>query len=296
MKDDFYRQFEQLFRGDRTEIKSRLQAYLPFIEPLFDLYPKATALDLGCGRGEWLEILREKNFVAHGVDLDDSMLADCRSLNLSVKTQDAIAALQELDDESVSIVSAFHLVEHIPFDTLRQLVSESHRVLKPGGILIMETPNPENIMVGSSNFYMDPTHTRPIPIGLLSFIPRYYGFFRVKVLRLQESPSLMNNPYPTMQDVLEGVSPDYAVIAQKKADEDLLNRFSPAFSIDLGLTLHTLAKRYDESMSHAAARATAALAQEVVDMQRSFSWRLTSPFRATKRLLHRFFNKIKSYK
>ncbi len=248
MKDDFYSRFEQLFRGERAEIKARLQTYAPFIEPMVALYPQAIAVDLGCGRGEWLELLQDKGYQILGIDLDEGMLADCRALNLNVRTQDAIAALQEMKDESASIVSAFHLVEHIPFDALRVLVSEAYRVLKPGGLLIMETPNPENVLVSTSNFYLDPTHTRPIPPGLLSFIPKYYGFLNIKVLRLQESPLLRLNVSPMLSDVFGGASPDYAVIAQKSASPQILAQFKTAFELDVGLTFETLSQRYDKNL------------------------------------------------
>lgn len=248
MKDHFYRDFELLFRGDRKEIKDRLRVYLPFVQPLLDLYPDAMSLDLGCGRGEWLETLRDQGFRVLGVDLDEGMLEDCSGLRLEVRHEDALTTLRSLDPTSISLVSAFHLVEHIPFDDLRSLVEEAHRVLKPGGLLIMETPNPENLTMASSRFYLDPTHTRPIPPGLLSFIPRYYGFSKSVVFRLQESPSLLQNATPRLLDVLEGVSPDYAVIAQKAADEHVHDFFKDAFALDLGLTIETLTGRYDRAI------------------------------------------------
>jgi SAM-dependent methyltransferase len=275
MKDNFYIQFEQSFRGHREEIKSRLNIYSPFLEPLIALYPDVLAIDLGCGRGEWLEVLRDKGFKVAGVDLDEGMLEDCRAINLNVKTLDAISALNELEDESTSLVSAFHLVEHIPFDALLALVSEAQRVLKPGGLLIMETPNPENMMVGASNFYLDPTHMRPIPPGLLSFIPKYFGFHNTSVIRLQESQELRVNLAPSLKDVLFGASPDYAVIAQKQASADLLTHFEPAFALDLGgLTIETLASRYDQS------RDIAALNAQINAVYNSTSWKVTKPLRA----------------
>jgi SAM-dependent methyltransferase len=275
MIDNFYSQFEQSFRGQRADIKERLKVYAPFVDPLVELYPDALALDLGCGRGEWLEILSDKGFVMLGVDLDDGMLKDCRALNLNVKTQDAVSALQALDDHSVSIVSAFHLVEHIPFEVLRTLVLESHRVLKPGGVLIMETPNPENIKVGTSSFYLDPTHSRPIPPGLLSFLTKYCGFLHTKVLRLQESPVLRQNLSPSLNDVLGGASPDYAVIAQKDGDQVVLDSLKSAFALDLGLTIETLADRHEKRLK-AAEQAIATLN----DVYNSSSWKVTRPLRA----------------
>ena len=304
MNDLFYRHFEQLFRGSRVEIKQRLRVYLPFLTPMPGLYPDALALDLGCGRGEWLELLRDQGLRGLGVDLDDGMLEDCRALRLEVETQDAILKLQSLPDSSVSIVSAFHLVEHIRFDDLRTLVSEAHRVLKPGGILIMETPNPENLTVASSSFHLDPTHTQPIPPGLLSFIPQYYGFARHVVLRLQESAALSDNLSPRLLDVLEGVSPDYAVIAQKSADEHILTQFDTAFSLNLGLTINTLSERYDEATKRAIAHTLHLadnnreaiqdlqsqidwLKSEIDSIYNSRSWKLTQPLRALGNALRR---------
>lgn len=284
MKDDFYSQFEHAFRGPRAVIKARLDVYTPFVEPLITLYPDAIALDLGCGRGEWLEILRDKGFATLGVDLDEGMLADCRTLNLNVRTQDALAALNALQDNSASIVSAFHLVEHLPFDVLRVLVSEAHRVLKPGGLLVMETPNPENLMVGTSSFYLDPTHLRPIPPGLLSFLPKYYGFLKSTVLRLQESPDLQKKTITSLRDVLGGASPDYAVIAQKSADPSVLEPFNSAFALDLGLKIDTLANQYDQRLD-SAERAIAVLNTQVSAIYSSTSWKVTRPLRGLGKVL-----------
>ena len=215
MSDGFYRAFEERYRGSRELIKGRLVAYRPFVEPLLEVYPSATALDLGCGRGEWLELLVESGFKPIGVDLDKGMLEACLERGLPVEQGDALAYLSALPDESQAVVSAFHVVEHITFDQLGTLVAETLRVLMPGGLLIMETPNPENIVVATRNFYLDPTHQRPIPPMLLAFVAEYAGFARVKTLRLQESKELVNKGDVSLQDVFAGVSPDYAVVAQK---------------------------------------------------------------------------------
>jgi SAM-dependent methyltransferase len=219
---NFYRAFEDRFRGSRELIKSRLRVYLPFVEPLRSYYDDAMALDLGCGRGEWLELLQEAGFDVQGVDLDNGMLAACRERDLNVQTCDAVDFLKELPDASRVVVTGFHIAEHIPFPDLQVLVKESLRVLKPGGLLILETPNPENIVVGTSYFFIDPTHLRPIPPQLLSFLPEYYGFKRVKILRLQEPAGLHKSKALTLLDVLRGVSPDCAVVAQKKGEAAIL--------------------------------------------------------------------------
>lgn len=255
MSDSFYRAFEDRHRGSRELIKSRLGVYAPFLKPLAVVMQPATAIDLGCGRGEWLEILGEHAFDAFGVDLDDGMLEGCRERNLKARKADAIQSLQELPDNSMALVSAFHVVEHMPFATARILIAEALRVLKPGGLLVLETPNPENLMVGSASFYQDPSHERPVPAELLRFAVEHAGFHRTKVLGLQESRDLHAAAPIRLFDVLSGVSPDYAVVAQKSATENVLAELDAPFSAHYGLTLATLAQRYDDQANKRSAEA-----------------------------------------
>lgn len=289
MSDGFYRAFEDQHRGSRELIKTRQRAYLPFIEPLQSLYPDASALDLGCGRGEWLELLIESGFNASGVDLDDGMLAVCRERGLAVQTKDAVTGLQEQSDASLAVVSGFHLAEHIPFEALQSLMSESLRALKPAGLLILETPNPENIVVGTANFYLDPTHRQPIPPLLLSFLAEYCGFARVKVIRLQAPVDLSAGRKLNMHDVLGGVSPDYAIVAQKAAPEEVLREVSLAFEQEYGVTLGQLSSAYDQQIE-VRLQQTADLAQQAMTkavyaeaaldaIYASSSWRVTRPLR-----------------
>lgn len=245
----FYRAFEDRYRGSRELIGQRLEAYLPFIQPLPVIYQPANAVDLGCGRGEWLELLQGAGFAPQGVDLDADMLAACTERGLTVTQGDALAHLQTLDDASQCIVSGFHIAEHLAFDYLKALVQEALRVLKPGGLLILETPNPENVVVGTSSFYLDPTHLRPIPPLLLSFLPEYYGFARVRTVRLQESPELHQRNDVRLMDVLAGVSPDFAIVAQKAAAPAMLARFDAAFAAPHGIELHELADRFDSTLA-----------------------------------------------
>lgn len=245
MSDSFYRAFEDRHRGSRELIKSRLQAYVPFIHPLTALYKPAIALDLGCGRGEWLELAQETGFDARGVDLDDGMLEACRERGLNTTRTDAVEALRALPDNSIALVSAFHVVEHMPFDVARAVMVEALRVLQPGGLLILETPNPDNIVVGASRFYQDPSHERPIPPELLRFAVEYAGFHRTKLLGLQEPPELRTASEVRLFQVLNDVSPDYAVVAQKAASQEALESFDAPFAGTFGISLHTLAERYD---------------------------------------------------
>lgn len=245
----FYRAFEDRYRGARDVIKERLRAYAPFLAPLARLAPGGAALDLGCGRGEWLELLAEYGLDARGVDLDDAMLAACRERGLKVETADALAALRACPDASLALVSAFHLVEHIAFDQVRALAAEALRALRPGGLLILETPNPENLVVGATSFYLDPSHLRPIPPELLAFTAEHAGYARTRLVRLQEDPRLHSNAPLTLLNVLDGASPDYSVVAQAGAAPDLLAPFEAAFAAHYGLALAPLAVRYEQQQA-----------------------------------------------
>ena len=244
MNDNFYRAFEDLHRGQRNDIIRRLQVYLPFVLPVAKSHLQAKSLDLGCGRGEWLQLLIEQGLQAQGVDLDADMLAAAQALSLPVWQADAIQALDDVPDGSIAVLSAFHLVEHLPFESLQKLVTQAHRVLVPGGLLIMETPNPDNMQVATSNFYLDPSHIKPIPSQLLSFVAQHSGFARTKVLGLQESPALRYQPQVQLQDVLAGASPDYAVMAQKTCVISGGELLDASIERDYGLSTADLAQTY----------------------------------------------------
>lgn len=247
----FYRAFEDAYRGERAVIKQRLRAYAPFLDTLATLPgagAKPAALDLGCGRGEWLELLGEHGLGARGVDLDAGMLAACYERGLQAEQADAVSALRACADNSLALVSAFHLVEHIPFEVLQQLIAEALRALQPGGLLIMETPNPENLSVGATSFYLDPSHEKPLPPLLLGFLADYAGFGRQRTVRLQEPARLHQPEQPVnLIDVLENVSPDYAIVAQKAAPAALLAPFDDAWQRDYGYSLGALAQRFEQT-------------------------------------------------
>jgi len=245
MKINFYKEFEDRFRGTRNIIKDRLQVYLPFIAPLKEIYSAPQAVDLGCGRGEFLEILNENGFIAQGIDLDDGMFATCQETGLNVQKGEALSFLRQIKKESLAIITAIHLAEHMPFRDLNLLIKESIRVLKPAGLLIIETPNPENIIVGSSSFYTDPTHLRPIPVELLQFMVENNGYEKIKVLRLQEPNQNYESNSLSLFSVLNGVSRDYAIIAQKQTDPKILEKFSKAFEKNYGYNLYDKVSEYD---------------------------------------------------
>ena len=180
--DGLYASFEEKFRGKRDEIRERLQVYLPILD---NAGITGDVLDVGCGRGEWLELLSKDNVQARGVDHNRIVIEGCRQLGLDVVEADALTYLRSLSADSMNAITSFHVVEHLPFEALITLLDEAFRILRRGGLLILETPNPENFIVGSYSFYTDPTHRNPIPSETLKFLVGARGFETSAVMKLR---------------------------------------------------------------------------------------------------------------
>ena len=212
--NDLYIAFENQFRGTADEIKQQQVKYLPFLSAIAqNISEPLKVLDIGCGRGEWLRLLSEHNYESEGVDLSHTMVDLCLLEGFKATQGDAIAYLENKDDNSVHVITAFHVVEHLPFEHMVRLFDQCLRVLKPGGKIIFETPNPENLTVSGYSFYLDPTHKNPIPPITLEFIARQRGYSQINIYRY--------NPRKEVGDVTPLVenwfnSPvDFAVIAEK---------------------------------------------------------------------------------
>src|SRR5207248_2314196 len=131
-----------------------------------------------------------------GVDVNQVNVSNCRERGLDVVESDAVAYLRTLDDGSIGAITGMHVIEHMSFRHLMMLIDEAHRVLRAGGLLIFETPNPENILVGSCNFWFDPTHHKPLPPATMSYFVEARGFSPVEIVRL--------HPYPEGEQLTEG--------------------------------------------------------------------------------------------
>lgn len=303
MNDDFYVAFEEKFRGSEELIKERQKKYLKFINPLKILKDEVKALDIGCGRGEWISLLNENGFNARGIDINESMVKVASQKGLNAAVNDALGELKSLDENSLDIITAFQVVEHIKFDDVLELIKEAKRVLAPCGILILETPNPENIMVGTQWFYLDATHKNPIPCELLSFATHYYGLERNFIFKTNEkSPSEYERDMGLF-DVFEGVSPDYSVIAQKNGDQSEL--FDEAFAVTPGVNLAQISASYNnkfdklkqqvDGILNAYIQRYEATQNELNDMLNSKSWRITKPLRVSMKIAKKIVGRLKRY-
>jgi SAM-dependent methyltransferase len=219
-----YAAFEDEFRGPFRLIKERAREYLSDVLALERTGP---VLDMGCGRGEWLEVLKEAGVEAYGVDLDEEFVLRCVDRGLDARRADVFRHLSDIPEGSLAAVTAFHLAEHLPTNMVVELLDLSMRALHPGGLLIFETPNPENLVVGSSTFYIDPGHIRPLNPTFLSFLVGARGFVDVELRFKHPDPAIRppNDDAPWAEDlapVLEAVNArlfgarDYAVVGWRK--------------------------------------------------------------------------------
>lgn len=217
--DAFYIEFENRFRGKEKMIEERLKLYLKYFNELGLNNHTPPVLDIGCGRGELLKILTENNIRSVGLDLNYSMVEAAKKNGYEAIHDEALAYLSKQKSESFSAITGFHILEHIPFSNIIKLLEECSRVIKPGGFILFETPNPENFYVGSFSFYYDPSHLKPIPPEVLEFTASYYGFSRVEIIR--SSPKnkeylqlKMSKPLKEIVGSFNGPQ-DYAVIGYK---------------------------------------------------------------------------------
>ncbi|MBI3894567.1 MAG: methyltransferase domain-containing protein [Acidobacteria bacterium] len=168
-----YFHLEQHFRGTEEEIRRRQNFYLPFFRG------RQNVLDLACGRGEFLELMREAGILARGVDADADMIGHCREKGLEVVQADAFDYLRTIPDGSLDGIFCAQFVEHLAPEIYTSLLSQCARKLAPQGILAVETPNPECLAIFSQTFFLDPTHVRPIPPAQLRFLFTEAGLTRI---------------------------------------------------------------------------------------------------------------------
>jgi len=215
----FYAAFEALFRGSREEIAARLGVHLTPAVAAARACDDRPLIDIGCGRGEWLGLVTGQGLHAIGIDVNPDMVAACRALGLDAHLADGVAHLRAVAAQAVSVVTAFHVVEHLPINAIVALLVETERVLAPGGLVILETPNPDNLVVGANTFWLDPSHLRPLPPRLLRFCVEAAGLVVEEVVPLGPDPQVAaqaaTESWPPGVAHALGGARDYAIVARK---------------------------------------------------------------------------------
>ncbi|MDX1583779.1 MAG: class I SAM-dependent methyltransferase, partial [Thermoanaerobaculia bacterium] len=169
-EDYLYRRFEDAARGSKEEVKESMG-------DLVDLLREhGPVLDVGCGRGELLESCREAGIEASGIDVNERSVAELQEKDFDVSIGRIPEALEGIESGSVGAVYASHVVEHLNTSALLSLMTESWRILRDGGVLVIETPNAQSLMVSGSEFWKDPSHVAPRHPAALIIVGREIGF------------------------------------------------------------------------------------------------------------------------
>ena len=204
--------FGDIFRGPEARIRGHQKRYVPRFAGA-----RGEILDIGCGRGEFLDVAREAGLAARGIDLSEECVALCRSKGLTAECADMFAFLEALPNGGLGGVFCSQVVEHLPPDRLPVLLKLLAAKLHPGALVAFETPNPECLAIFATHFYIDPTHTRPVPAVLMRFYLEEAGFGGIEVERLapavETMPSLAELPASVRDAFFGGL--DYAILARK---------------------------------------------------------------------------------
>ena len=215
--DAMYVAFENEFRGPRDEVMRRHEVYLDDVAGVDGDGP---VVDVGPGRGEWLELLGRNGIRGYGVDINPAIAKVAADHGVEVRIGDAVDHLEHVGEGKLRGVTAFHVVEHLDLEALLALIDAALVALQPRGVLILETPNPTNLVVGACGFYLDPTHLRPLHPNLLEFLVRHRGFTDVLTRYMHPVREVAGSP--DARSVLETeiawslLGPqDYAIVATK---------------------------------------------------------------------------------
>jgi 2-polyprenyl-3-methyl-5-hydroxy-6-metoxy-1,4-benzoquinol methylase len=203
--------FADYFRGSEERIREHQKMYIAKFEGA------GSILDIGCGRGEFLEVARDSGIPARGIDQSAESIAVCRSKGLEAERAELFEYLDGLPDGSVGGVYCSQVVEHLPPERLPDLVNLLAKKMNRGALVAIETPNPECLAIFATHFYLDPTHTRPVPPALLRFYMEEAGFVNIEVERLSPAvetmPSLADLPVSVREAFFGGL--DYAIFGRK---------------------------------------------------------------------------------
>ncbi|MCP9795934.1 class I SAM-dependent methyltransferase, partial [Synechococcus lacustris] len=213
MKEN-YIEFENQFRGSRESILERLDQYKGVLTYIKEEYPRAKTLDLGCGRGEWLEKCQQYELSAQGIDASSSMIKYCKKEGLNACKGNIFKIMPHLKNNCYSLITAFHIIEHLENDKITKLLYEAERLLTKNGIMIIEMPSIDNIYVSTDSFYLDETHINKIHPKLLIYKLGIHGFKSTELNYINGEPEEEQNHL--MKKLFYNVGQDVSIVACKK--------------------------------------------------------------------------------
>ena len=206
-----YGRFAERFRGTEEYVKAGQEFYLPYFRD------RHAVLDIGCGRGEFLEMMRSAGVTAKGIDLGEESVALCRHKGLDAEAADLFVYLENMPEASLDGIFCSQVVEHLPAERLPEMVRLCASRLQRNGVIAIETPNPECLAIFATHFYLDPTHQRPVPHPLLAFYLEEFGVGNIEVRKLspaaESMPSVKSLPEDFREAFFGGL--DYAILGRK---------------------------------------------------------------------------------
>ena len=245
MDSDFYKQFENNFLGSRRQIMKSLSNYDGLIDYVLNIDNDPSLLDIGAGKAEWIQKCNAKGFKSIGIELDPKMVNDYRDLSLNIKEGEALSILDEFSDDSFSLVSAFHVIENMSYENIKEIIIQIKRILKPEGFLLLEISSIENILSPAKSLHVDPTNLTPINSDSLDLIMKRSGFKQLKYYFINSAP-IEYSDHSKLTRVLNGVIQDLVIIATKSnmLDSSILDD-SGLIKKDISLAKTTLEAAVD---------------------------------------------------
>jgi 2-polyprenyl-3-methyl-5-hydroxy-6-metoxy-1,4-benzoquinol methylase len=180
--DVLYRRLEDALRGSEVHVRGDVA---PYVRLAAEHQP---VLDVGCGRGEFVTACAGRGLSVRGVDTNERSVADLKARGLDVEIGAIPECFASMRDGSLGSILAMHVVEHLPVEALFALFREAARTLRPGGLLMIETPNAESMIVSATDFWRDPTHLAPRHAAALTVLAREHGFEVQEIRAVHELP------------------------------------------------------------------------------------------------------------
>ena len=217
-----YFAFENAFRGTQSEITNRQRAYVPYFKD-----KSGKVFDLGCGRGEFLRLLKDEGIDAFGADMFPEYEVTGKLYDIDIRIGDGIAMLEQMDEKLGGIFCA-QVIEHIGFENIQKLCKLAYDKLEEGAYLVLETPNPMCVSMFTNAFYIDPTHEKPVHPMLMEYLLKMIGFKEVQLLLpehgLEQLPEIKSDAIENLDEINQAInrvsgflfgSQDYGIVAKR---------------------------------------------------------------------------------
>ena len=250
MNSNFYFDFENKFRGSQQDVLEKLNTYDGLLNQILNHINAPKLLDIGSGRGEWIRKCSTLGFECTGIDFNQKMSDYSKNQDMNIIYDDALNTMRNFEDHTFDVISSFHMIEHLDQEYLSELIVQCKRILTTDGVLIMETPSIDNLIISTNLFYLDPTHITHINPSQLKFIVEHIGFDNAEIFYINGGP-LQDSINSRLTRVFCGVAQDIVCIATSSRSASLfLNSQNSNWRdlLPIGITTLNAASDYDNQI------------------------------------------------